>query len=209
MKKMLLALLIISILASFGCGKKTIEPGMEVEIASQSGVQASGITPQSVPSNMCIPSWELSPPISKNGFYGSGQAQYKLATLTRDVADARARQAIGSTLETKTASMVNSFMQQSGSSEAASTAEFAESVSKTVVVASVKGAYIEQRHLCPDGTIYSLAFYPFELYKDHIIDAAQEEAQNRGPQEKNLYDAFLAKDALERLDAHINSAFAE
>lgn len=213
MKKVLSALLLATLATSFGCGSKNPEPDLEipdaVQVNEEINEQVSTITGQNIPSDMCIPAWELSPPVSADGFYGSGQAKYAIPTLSRDTADARARQAIGSTLETKTAGMVNSFMQQSGSGDAASTAEFAESVSKSVSVASIQGAYIEQRHMCPDGTVYSLAFYPFELYKDNIVSAAQSQSEQASIEEKNLYDAFLAKDALERLDAQIGDAFAE
>ncbi len=208
MKRIIPLVLVAGLLTSLGCGKKAVEPDMEIEIEQQSQ-EYSTTTGQNIPTDMCLPAWELSPPISKDGFYGSGQAQYQIPALSRDTADARARQAIAAILESKTAGMVNSFMQQSGSGDAGSTAEFAESVSKTVVVASVTGAYIEQRHMCPDGTLYSLAFYPFELYKDHIVEAAESQAQNGSAQDKNLYDAFLAKDALQRLDEQIGDAFAE
>ncbi|MFI3271567.1 MAG: hypothetical protein R3Y11_05610 [Pseudomonadota bacterium] len=196
MKKIAVALLTVGILSSFGCAQKEIE------------ATNSGYAPQAPPEGMCMPAWELAVPTSPDGFYGSGQAQYSSPVLSRDAADARARQAIASTLETKTAGMVKTFIQQNGTGEAASTSEFAESVSKTVVVKSLQNASIEQRHVCPDGTWYSLAYYPFEMYANYIVEAAQETPAT-APEEKNVQDAFLAKDALDTLQLQIDEAFAE
>ncbi len=208
MKKFVSALLVFGALTTVGCSQsqktaQELDPSIPMEEVKPE------IPVQAAPANMCIPEWELAPPQSTTGVYGSGQAKYSNPSLARAASDASARQAIASILETKTASVVDEFIQESVTVAGANPTKAAEVITKNVSTSVLHGAQIERRHMCPDGTIYSLAFYPFAQYKQDIVESAAQESQLAAPQNKEVYDAFLNKEALQRLDEQIDSAFAQ
>lgn len=197
MKRIVPVMLMVSLVSLVGCGSKQHQ-------------EEAYVTPsQAVPENVCMPEWQLTPPTSLDGFYSAGQAQYSNPSLATDTADARARQAIARVVETKTAGIVNSFMRESGVGESRTLIDFAESITKNITVVSLQGAIIERRHVCPDGTVYSLAFYPYETYRNDMVESASTSAHNGNAEEQALAANFFAQEALGALDAEIDKAFPQ
>lgn len=198
MKKLVVAMFAVCLFFVVGCQKqqKTAE------------LPAKPVVVEPKPEAMCIPEWEVSPPSNRDGFYASGQAKLKLAALTRETADTRAVKAMGRQIENKTSSMLKDFMQQSGSDEDASVLEFVQSVSKTISSQTVKNVRVVKRHFCPDGTVFSLAYYPVESYKKEVKKEVAKEPSKTDAKlasiKHNLYDEFKSKKALEDLDEEID-----
>ena len=191
MKKIALMMCAALVFFAVGCGKQTQTEELKVQV------------PAPAPEHMCIPEWEVNPPNSADGFYASGQAKLKLPALTREAADTRAVKEVGRHVETKTSSMLKDFMQQSGADDDASVLQFVQSVSKTVSSQTVENARIVKRQFCPDGTIYSLAFYPADSYRKELKAEAKANAKLAAIKH-NLYDEFKANKALEDLDKEID-----
>jgi len=187
MKKFLLLMMAMVMAFSVGCAKQ-----YKAETAPPAPVAAA-------PADMCIPEWETNPPSASDGFYASGQAQLKLAALSRETADSRAMREIGRQVESKTDSMLKDFMQQSGFGDDASVLEYVQSVSKSVSSQVLRGARVTKRQFCPDGTVHSLAFYPAASYKKEVKKDVKTEAIK-----KNLYDDFKANKAFEELDSQVD-----
>lgn len=194
MKKTLVALLTVAVSTSFGCANKP-EPSV-------------AIPPDNRPTTMCAPDWAFATPKSKDGFYQIGKAQFNSATMAQDAADAAARQAVANTLETKTAGMVQTFEEESGFGENAVGSKFGQTLKKTVVAKNLYNVAIEQRYACPDGTWYSLAFCPTEMFAEYVVETAKATPVETA-EDRSVKDAFLAREALDQLQDQIDRAFGD
>ena len=155
---------------------------------------STGSTEQRGSSDM--PSWFLVPPTAEDAFYGIGQAKKQNPSLAKKTATARARTEISSAINTKVASMVKDFMQESGVGETAKALEFSEAVTKQVTDNALAGSVVKEAYVAKDGTIYIMVEYSLNQVKETALNAA-----NR---EESLYNEFKASQAFEELNSSLD-----
>lgn len=202
MKKILLIFMLFSALNVFGCGQK------QKDSASESTID-EGITVQHDYPTVCMPPWEQAMPVSKNGIYGKGQAQgeQRLAQ-NRDLADRRAREAIGARLESRLPDAITTFIQRNHNVSNIGSSDFATELSYKVLMQPLNGSYVAERYMCPDGTVYSLAFFPFANFSKKIVAIGMEEAK-KSTKNKKFYDVFASKKSVKNLKRLLKREFID
>lgn len=114
-----------------------------------------------------IPKWYLNPPKDDDIIYGVGAStKMQSIQLAKRNADDLARAGIASVINSDVASMMRSYLQQSGTMEAARALQFTEAVTKVVSEVSLSGAVITKSEE-KGGRIFSLA----EISKDSVNNA--------------------------------------
>lgn len=196
MKKILMIVLVLSTASCFACSQKQTDSASESAIEEQPIISLED-------TNICMPPWELALPVSKEGIYGKGQGHTeKRLAQNRDLADRRARHAIAISLESKIPSIIAAFLQKNTYASHFDSMDFAAHISHDVLMQPLKGAYVAERYICPDGTVYSLAFLPFVNLRDLIIAEGLKESQ-KTEQYKGFYEVFASKKYLLSLDSII------
>lgn len=193
MKKLLLIFTVLSIASSFACSPKNKESVPETNM-EEIVIIAPELT------DICMPAWEQAWPVSKDGLYGKGQAHTeKRLAQNQDLADRRAREAITMSLKNATPTIITNFIQENSSISHGEITHFANKVSHIVLKQPLKGSYIMERYLCPNGTVYSLAFFPFANYSQEIIAVAQDEAK-KNSSNKNIHNLFASEKQTTKLE---------
>lgn len=150
----------------------------------------------------CVPDWIINPLSAEDAIYGSGQAKMRLPSLSQQTADGNARNEIALSIQVRVESMLKTFMQESGI-ENAQALNFAQSVSKQVAAETLNFSKIEKRHICPDGTYYSLAVLPLGA-SQKLKETLLKNAANAIHNEEALYNEFKAKNALDELTKEVD-----
>lgn len=202
MKKIVLICMLLSVLSILGCGQK------QKDSASEANHDESTAMSHEYPSQ-CVPPWEVAMPVSKDGVYGKGQADSeKRLAQNRDLADRRAREAIGIKIESKTPDIIATFIQRNSSGSSAGSTNFAIELSHAVLRQPLQGSYVAERYMCPDGTVYSLAFFPFVNFSEEITTVGMEEAK-KNTKNKKFYDVFASKRNIKSLERLLKREFVE
>lgn len=202
MKKIVLILILVSVLGAFACGQK------QKDSASEGNHDESTAMPHEYPSQ-CVPPWELAMPVSKDGIYGKGQADSeKGLAQNRDLADRRARDSIGAKLENKTPDILATFIQRNSSGSTTGLSDFVIELSCNTLMQPLKGSYVAERYMCPDGTVYSLAFFPFANFSEEIAHSGMKEAKI-STKNKKFYDVFTSKRNIKSLERLLRREFVE
>jgi len=145
-----------------------------------------------------VPEWYVNPPQAEDAFYDAGGALLVDMELAKKAADASARDAIATTIDTKVSTMLKNFMQQSGMGQDAEALKFVSNVSKQVSDVSLRGCKIVKREIKIEGSsyhAYSLAEYSLKSLIQETLDVARKE--------KALYNEAKANLGFEELEKEI------
>ena len=145
------------------------------------------------------PDWYLIPPKFKGKYAGGGDALRPQFNLSKQVATERARVEVARAVETTVNSALNDRMQASGMGADASSTEFTESVSKSLVNTTLKGCVIEKTEIFKDR-VFVMVTYDANKAREEAKATARLEAKK----EEALYNEFKARQAFDSLDQAID-----
>jgi len=141
--------------------------------------------------NQCIAPWMENPEQVEDGITGSGLANLMDPSLSKQAADARARNEVVNAIEVQVSSLFSNFQHQAGNNKEGQFASVVESVSKQVAHQTLSGCKIIKRKFCPDGTVFSLAVVKKDKVKDYIKN------------EIGQFNRFLKEKGMDRLNQEI------
>ncbi len=146
-----------------------------------------------------IPEWYLNTPSAEDAIYGAGDASKKSLALAKKVADARARDQVSSTIETKVNNMVKDFLQESGLGQDAEALEFSSSVSKQVSANVLNFCEIVKREVkTEDG-----GYHAYSLAK-YNLNSMINETKKAANRQKALYNEAKANLSFDELEKEID-----
>lgn len=143
-----------------------------------------------------VPKWFLNPPESKDKIYGTGASEVtQSVSIAKNVSDAAAIDEVARTIQVSVQNMTRTFLQQSGTLDAARALQFSETISKQVVDVSLTGVKVTQRDY-KEGRGYALAEISMDSVKNSLLNAVRDAAAQLAEQK--------AKDAFKDLENEVN-----
>ena len=150
--------------------------------------------------NKDLPDWYLNPPKIEDKFVGVGDALRPQFSLSKQVATERARVEVARAVEVQIKSALNDHMSASGMGAGASSTEFTESVSKSLVNTTLKGCTIDRTEVFKDR-VFVMVTYDASAAKEEAKSLAKTEAKKQ----EALYNEFKARNAFDALDDAIDN----
>ena len=105
-----------------------------------------------------MPKWFLNPPRSEDTIYGVGVAKMSSITMTKTMAENRARQAIAQKISSDVQNMIDDFASEV-EGDTSTAINYAQTVSRTLAQAKLQGTEIVENYAAKDGTLYCLMEY--------------------------------------------------
>ena len=145
-----------------------------------------------------LPRFYLNPPVAKDAIYGVGDANMESRSMSKTMAQSRARDDIARQVEVLVKAAITDYAQQAGAGRTDQTIEFAETVSRQIVEVKLTGLRTIEVAEGRSGTIYVLMEYPTENFMDDASDTFKRN-------EDAAFAEFKAGQALDRLNQELEN----
>ena len=152
-----------------------------------------------------VPEWVLNPPVVSDFYYGVGYANQANLTLSKRVAETRARADIASQIEVTIQEVVSIYTQEAGTGDSSQLIEFAEVATRQITDQSVAGAVVHSMHLMDDGGVWILAVYDIEAAKAFVAEALETAAREFARSEEAAFSEWKASQSFAYMDQLLNT----
>jgi hypothetical protein len=193
---LLVIVLLVLLIMSLGCGKKTPEPA---DYNSDASGKKSRANIEQGADTSEIPEWFLRPPKDPDYLYAAATAQSTDLGFASMDAQKEGRVDIAGQIQTRVMAMFKRFRQEVGAGEDAELNALSEAISKEVVAEAINGCRPIEKKLVKEGSMT----YRFYVLMEMPIGLANAALMKKVRANNNMYTHIRASEAFKELEEEV------